>query len=100
MGFFFRSEFLFWTTRQLEFLFCLSRKAQNIFSEFNFRLYDKNSESGYFFSSTKIRIFFQQHWESEYIFRKKNIAPTLSIFEFDWKLSESLIKSYFDVKFI
>ena len=24
-----------------------------------------------FFSSTKIRIFFQQHWESEYFFRKK-----------------------------
>ena len=30
------------------------------------RLYDKNSESDYFFSSTKIRIFFQQNWESEY----------------------------------
>jgi hypothetical protein len=27
-------------------------------SEFNIRLYDKNSESDYFFSSTKIRIFF------------------------------------------
>jgi hypothetical protein len=26
--------------------------------EFNIRLYDKNSESEYFFSSTKIRIFF------------------------------------------
>jgi hypothetical protein len=24
-----------------------------------------------FFSTTKIRIFFQQHWESEYFFRKK-----------------------------
>ena len=32
------------------------------FSEFNIRLYDKNSESYYFF---------QQHWESEYFFRKK-----------------------------
>ena len=28
------------------------------FPEFNIRLYDKNSESDYFFSSTKIRIFF------------------------------------------
>jgi len=28
-----------------------------------------------FFSSTKIRIFVQQHWESEYFFRKKNITP-------------------------
>jgi hypothetical protein len=30
----------------------------NLFPEFNMRLYDKNSESDYFFSSTKIRIFF------------------------------------------
>ena len=29
-----------------------------------------------FFSSTKIRIFFQQHWESEYFFSKL-IGPTL-----------------------
>jgi hypothetical protein len=34
-------------------------KAQIFFPEFNIRLYDKNSESDYyFFSSTKIRIFF------------------------------------------
>ena len=31
-------------------------------SEINIRLYDKNSESHYFF---------QHHWESEYFFRKK-----------------------------
>ena len=30
-------------------LFFLSRKARNFFSEFNIRLYDKNSESDYFF---------------------------------------------------
>jgi hypothetical protein len=30
----------------------------NLFPEFNIRLYDKNSESDYFFFSTKIRIFF------------------------------------------
>ena len=41
------------------FFFCRA----NFFSpEFNIRLYDKNSESDYFF---------QQHWESEYFFRKK-----------------------------
>ena len=28
-----------------------------------------------FFSSTKIRIFFQQHWESEYFFRKPVACP-------------------------
>ena len=37
-----------------------------LFPEFNIRLYDKNSESEYFF---------QQHWESEYFFRKKNVTP-------------------------
>jgi hypothetical protein len=32
-----------------------------------------------FFSSTKIRIFFQQHWESEYFFRKKTIATNTKL---------------------
>ena len=33
-----------------------------------------NTESNYFFSSTKIKNFFQQHWESEYL-KKKPIPP-------------------------
>ena len=41
--------------------------------EFNIRLYDKNSESDYFFSSTKIRIFFQ-YIGNQNIFLEKNIA--------------------------
>ena len=49
-GFLFRSEFFFQATRELEYLF--------FFPKFNIRLYDKNSESDNFFSSTKIRIFF------------------------------------------
>jgi hypothetical protein len=57
-GFLFRSEFFFRTTQELEYLFFLSRKVRIFFSEFNIRLYDKNSESDYFFSSTKIKIFF------------------------------------------
>ena len=58
-GFLFHSEFFFRTTRELEYLFILSRKARIFFPEFNIRLYDKNSESDYFFFlSTKIRIFF------------------------------------------
>ena len=41
--------------------FC--RAKCNFFSpEYNIMLYDKNSELDYFF---------QQHWESEYFFRKK-----------------------------
>ena len=39
----------FRTTRELEYLLFLSRKARNFFSEFHIRLYDKNSESYYFF---------------------------------------------------
>ena len=48
-GFLFRSELFFRTTRELEYLFFLSRIARNLFLEFNIRLYDKNSESDYFF---------------------------------------------------
>ena len=61
-GFLFRSEFFFRTTQELEFFF-LSPKARIFFPEFNIRLYDKNSESYYYF--------FQQHWESEYFLEKK-----------------------------
>jgi hypothetical protein len=71
-GFLFRSEFIFRTTQESEYLFSLSRKARIFFPEFNIRLYDKNSESDYFFfPPPKSEYFFQQHWESEYFFRKK-----------------------------
>ena len=53
-------------------LFFLSCKARIFFPEFKIRLYDKNSESDYyFFPPPKSEYFFQQHWESEYFFRKK-----------------------------
>jgi hypothetical protein len=52
-------------------IFFLSRRARICFPEFNIRLYDKNSESDYyFFPPPKSEYFFQQHWESEYFFRK------------------------------
>jgi hypothetical protein len=60
-GFWFRSEFFFRTTQELEYLFFCP--------EFNIKLYDKNSESDYlFFTPPKSEYFFQQHWESEYFF--------------------------------
>ena len=53
----------------------LSRKARIFFPEFNIRLYNKNSESDYFFfAPPKSEYFFQQHWESEYFFQKKTIT--------------------------
>jgi hypothetical protein len=71
-GFLFRSEFFFRTSRELENTFFLSRKARNFLPEFDIRLYNKNSESDYyFFPPPKSEYFFQQHWESDYIFKKK-----------------------------
>jgi hypothetical protein len=69
-----RSEFIFRTTDSYIYCF-LSRKAHNFFPEFNIRFYDKNSESYYFFSSTKIRIFFSATLGIKIFFRKKNIPP-------------------------
>ena len=48
--------------------FLLLRKARIFFPEFNIRLYDKNSESDFFFPPPKSEYFFQQYWESEYVF--------------------------------
>ena len=68
-GFLFRSEICFRTTQELEYCFFLSRVAQFFFPEFNIRLYDKNSESDYYlFPAPNSEYFFQQHWESEYLF--------------------------------
>jgi hypothetical protein len=48
-------------------LFFFVVKSTNFFSSIYIRLYDKNSESDYFFfSPPKSEYFFQQHWESEY----------------------------------
>jgi hypothetical protein len=66
----FFSEFFFPTTRELEYLFFLSRKSRIFFTEFNIRLYDKNSEQIILFPPPKSEYFFQQHWES-----KKNHTP-------------------------
>jgi hypothetical protein len=52
----------FRTTQELEYLFILSRKARNFFPEHHIRLYDKTSESDYFFfPPPKSEYFFQQH---------------------------------------
>ena len=71
-GLSFRSEIFFRTTRELEYLFFLSLEVRFFFQEFNNKLYDKNSESNYsFFPPPKSEYFFQEHWVSEYFFRKK-----------------------------
>ena len=50
-GFMFRSEIFFRTTRELELFF----------PDLNIRLYDKISESDFFFPPPKSEYFFQQH---------------------------------------
>ena len=77
----------FRTTRELEYIFFLSRKAGNFFPESNIRLYDKNSESYYFFfPPPKSEYFFKQHWESEYFFRKNHNPP---LFQVKWSFPYS-----------
>ena len=51
----------------------------NFFPVFNIRLYDKNSESDYFFSSTKIRIFFSATLGIRIFFQKKTITPPFKL---------------------
>ena len=65
----FRKKFR--TTPELKHLFFLSHKPRNFFPEFNIRLYNKNSESDFFFPPPKSEYSFQQQWESEYFLRKK-----------------------------
>jgi hypothetical protein len=48
MVFCFVQNFFVRTTQEIEYVI-LSRQARNFFQEFNIRLYDKNSESVYFF---------------------------------------------------
>jgi hypothetical protein len=74
-GFLFRSEFFFRTTRELEYLFFLSRKARIFFPEFNIRLYDKNSESDYFFSLHQNQNIYFSNFGNRNIFLEKNIPP-------------------------
>ena len=77
MVFCFVQKFVF-RQNELEYLFFLSGKALIFFPEFKIRLYDKNSESDFFFPPPKSEYFFQQHWESEYFFLEKTITPPSS----------------------
>ena len=67
------------TTQELEYLFFFVAQSEFFFPEFNIRLYDKNSETYYlFFPPPKSQYFVQQHWESEYFFRKNHNPPLSS----------------------
>ena len=74
-GFLFRSEFFFRTTRELEYLFFLSRKARIFFPKFHIRLYDKNFESEYFFFLHQNQNIFFSNIGNQNIFLEKNHTP-------------------------
>jgi hypothetical protein len=73
-GFLFRSEFFLRTTQELEYFF-LSRTARIFFPEFNIRLYDKNSESDYFFFLHLNQNIFFSNIGNQNIFLEKTITP-------------------------
>jgi hypothetical protein len=74
-GFLFRSENLFRTKQELEYLLFLSGKARNFVSEFNIRLYDINSESDYFFFLHQNQNIFFSNIVNQNIFLEKNPTP-------------------------
>ena len=67
----FVQNFFFRTTQELEYLFFLSRKAQFFFQNLTLGYMTKILNQIIFFPPPKSEYFFQQHWESEYFFRKK-----------------------------
>jgi hypothetical protein len=76
----FRSEIFFRTTQELEYLFFLSREAQFFFPEFKIRLYDKNSESDYFFFLHQNQnIFFSNIGNQNIFLEKKTITPPFKL---------------------
>ena len=71
MVFCFIQNIFFRTTRELEYFLFLSRIARNLFPEFNIRLYDKNSESDYFFTLHQNQNIFFSNIGSQNIFLEK-----------------------------
>ena len=59
--------------------FFLSRKARFFFQNLTLGYMTKTLNQIIFFPPPKSEYFFQQHWESEYFFRKKNITPPLQL---------------------
>ena len=76
LWFFVSFRIFFTDVTRVKILFFFVEPSANFFPEFHIRLYDKISESDYFFfPPPKSEYFFQQHWESEYFFRKKHTPP-------------------------
>ena len=79
MVFCFVQNFFLDNTRVRIFIFFCRVKHKFFFPEFNIRFFDKNSESDYFFSSTKIRIFFSATLGIRIFFLEKNHNPSFKL---------------------
>jgi hypothetical protein len=86
----FRSENVFRTTQELEYLFFCRAKREILFQNLSLGYMTKILNQIIFFSFTKTRIFFQQHWESDFFFRKKNHNPPPP----PWKLNGPSLRRY------
>ena len=76
---------------QNNYFFCRARRE--FFSpEFNIRLYDKNFESDYFFSSTKNRIFFSATLGIRIFFLEKKPYPPPSPLVVKWSVPKTSLK--------
>jgi hypothetical protein len=75
----FGSENFFRTPKELEYLFFLSRKVRILFPEFNIRLYDKNSESDFFFFLHRNQNIFFSNIGNQNIFVEKYHNPPLQV---------------------
>jgi hypothetical protein len=75
MVFCFDQNFFFRTTRIRIFIFFVAQSAIFFSPEFNIRLYDKNSESDYFFSPPQNQHFFFSNIGNQNIFFRKNHNP-------------------------
>jgi hypothetical protein len=70
-GFLFRSENFLRTTQELEYLFFCRAKREIFFQNLTLGYMTKTLNQIFFFPPPKSEYFCQQHWESEYFFRKK-----------------------------
>ena len=103
LWFFVSFRIFFRTTQELEFFF-LSRKAWIFFPDFNIRLYDKDSESDYFFFLHQNQNIFFSNIGNENIFLEKNHNPPLqvkwsfpncSFYWYSWNCWPSVFKVFF-----
>jgi hypothetical protein len=80
------------TTQELEYVFFLSRKAWKNFPEFNIRLYDKYSESDYFFFLHQNQNIFFSNIGNQNIFLEKNHNPPLQV---KWSFPNCIVNCWY-----